>query len=440
MPPATAPITDNANSDATSTTASSSSSTTTATTIAPPSGTVPAQTDKMTKKRRKSRKSKRGRKAIVAEAPTLEGLGGTVGWIARGDREPVEKRVPFTKPKLKQIANALPFIWRYSFFWLKNFRKREKLFINTYQPLKHRPYYGVPCGGIGAGSIGRDFRGAFCKFSLRPGIVEQRVDAVKADQFILNLSRNGVTLKQIVLSAAFDNGESPLAAWDFGFPAENVAYRGLYPRAWTRYDVPEYNLHIVCRQITPIIPHDYKDSSLPATAFIFDVTKDGDEPIDVSITFAFRNGTGKRRYNDPNSACETAEFTRGDAHGAHLTHTIGDVDCTYSIAAREDESTKASVCTGFDANGNGRAFWNGLTENAGVIEGEIESANGSTLNAVSVSLRKTAEPKAPTSLEFSLVWHMPTVYFGTKLRPLNRRCVCVCVCVLVRPLYEGGSH
>jgi non-lysosomal glucosylceramidase len=73
----------------------------------------------------------------------------------------------------------MPFIVRYSMYWLKNYNIRNKLFINTFQPLKHKPYYGVPCGGIGSGSIGRDFRGGFCKFSLRPGLVEHKVDVVK---------------------------------------------------------------------------------------------------------------------------------------------------------------------------------------------------------------------------------------------------------------------
>lgn len=60
---------------------------------------------------------------------------------------------------LFKVVSAIPFIFRYSRFWLKYIRQKEKLFINTFQPLKHRPYYGVPCGGIGAGSIGREFIG-----------------------------------------------------------------------------------------------------------------------------------------------------------------------------------------------------------------------------------------------------------------------------------------
>lgn len=49
-------------------------------------------------------------------------------------------------------------------------------------------FIGVPCGGIGCGSIGRDFRGGFCKFGLRPGLIEHKVDVLRADQVGLSIT------------------------------------------------------------------------------------------------------------------------------------------------------------------------------------------------------------------------------------------------------------
>ena len=289
----------------------------------------------------------------------------------------------------------------------------------------------MPCGGIGAGSIGRDFRGAFCKFSLRPGFVEQRTDSVKADQFILNVSQDGKTIKQIVLSSAFHQGESPLSSWDFSFPSENIAYRlfltfhisifiiivfrGLYPRSWTRYDVPELKLTVVLKQVTPIIPHDYKDSSLPVTVFVFDVKNDSDQVYDVSITFTFRNGTGKRKAADDVS-CTVSDFYKNGIRGALLDHVIDQMNCIYGISGKESDSVLASVCTGFDPNGNGKAFWNALSDNAGRVEGKLENCS----NAVSVSLSSRILPNKSKEMQFSLIWHMPTVFFGTRQRPLKR--------------------
>jgi non-lysosomal glucosylceramidase len=352
-------------------------------------------------------------------SPTFEGLGGEYGWIARGDREPEEKRLPFTKPTIKQVVSAIPFIFRYSVFWLKYIRQKEKLFINTFQPLKHRPYYGVPCGGIGAGSIGRDFRGAFCKFSLRPGFVEQHVNAVKANQFILNLSRNGKTLKQTVLSCAYNSGEAPLSTWDFTFPSENVAYRGLYPRSWTRFDLPEYGITVISRQITPIIPNNYKDSSLPSTVFVFEVYNNSDEEIDATIIFTWRNGTGNQRFCNEGE-CKTSKFIKNEKiHGAILDHTIDKMQIYYGISALKTKENLPTICTGFNPNGNGSNFWMQLNENQGKLNNEKIDADNSS-SAIAVSLTTHLKTKEKRDLEFALTWHMPTVSFGTKQRTFNR--------------------
>ncbi|CAD6184619.1 unnamed protein product [Caenorhabditis auriculariae] len=150
------------------------------------------------------------------------------GWRATGDRRPTEKRVPFNRPTPKQVFEALPFVRRYFVYWMKHTFDKEKLFINTFQPLKHKPYYGVPCGGIGCGAIGRDFRGGFCKFSLRPGLVEHKVDVVPANQFIVSVRRNGKCIYQKVLCAA-DVTLPPgqLSEWDFSFPKKHFLWQML---------------------------------------------------------------------------------------------------------------------------------------------------------------------------------------------------------------------
>lgn len=60
-------------------------------------------------------------------------------------------------------------------------------------------HIGVPIGGIGSGSIGRGYRGEFCRFQLRPGRYEY--ETVEANQFIVTIKdKNKKTLFQSVLS------------------------------------------------------------------------------------------------------------------------------------------------------------------------------------------------------------------------------------------------
>lgn len=80
-------------------------------------------------------------------------------------------------------------------------------------------------------------------------------------QFTVCLRRDGQTVYQQVLSV-----ERPptLQGWNWGYCGEYAFYHALYPRAWTVYHLPGQNVTLTCRQISPVIPHDYKvgDSSL----------------------------------------------------------------------------------------------------------------------------------------------------------------------------------
>uniref|UniRef100_A0A1I7Y5J1 Glyco_hydr_116N domain-containing protein n=1 Tax=Steinernema glaseri TaxID=37863 RepID=A0A1I7Y5J1_9BILA len=133
---------------------------------------------------------------------------------------------------------------------------------------------------------------------MLPGLVEQRISSVKADQFIVSVrSADSGTLRyQKVLNAAKPRS-SPLSRWEFGFPAERLHYRGLYPRSWTKYEIPEVGIELMCRQVSPVIPNDYEDSTLPLSVFVWEVHNHSAEDLTVTIAFTFRNGTGNSKWD-----------------------------------------------------------------------------------------------------------------------------------------------
>ena len=49
-----------------------------------------------------------------------------------------------------------------------------------------------------------------------------------------------------------------LQGWNWGFNGAHATYHALYPRAWTIYYLPGQNIKLVCRQISPVFPNDYK--------------------------------------------------------------------------------------------------------------------------------------------------------------------------------------
>lgn len=91
--------------------------------------------------------------------------------------------------------------------------------------------------------------------------------------------------------------KSPLSSWESKLDGEKCMYTGLYPRAWSEYDLSDYGIKLCCRQISPFLPHEYKDSSLPCAVFIWSIENICDDERSVSITFTFKNGTGSKKQD-----------------------------------------------------------------------------------------------------------------------------------------------
>lgn len=78
-----------------------------------------------------------------------------------------------------------------------------------------------------------------------------------SSQFTVCLRRRGQTIYQQVLSVERPN---TLQGWNWGYCGHYAFYHALYPRSWTVYQLPGQDVVLTCRQITPIIPHDYQVS------------------------------------------------------------------------------------------------------------------------------------------------------------------------------------
>ncbi|VDL77694.1 unnamed protein product, partial [Nippostrongylus brasiliensis] len=188
--------------------------------------------------------------------------------------------------------------FRYVYFTAKQWYNGDGVFINVFSQLHHNRFTGVPIGGIGSGSIGTDFRGAFNAFSLIPGIKEQWVGNIKANQFILTvMSEDGSTcIYQSLLSVA-DFHDSSLSEWRSNFDPKDVRYRGLFPRAWREFRIPDLDLILICEQ----------DSSLPVGNFHWTAINNSKKNYSVALTFTFRNGTGNPKW-DREGECSGSEL------------------------------------------------------------------------------------------------------------------------------------
>ncbi|KFV47077.1 Non-lysosomal glucosylceramidase, partial [Tyto alba] len=206
-------------------------------------------------------------------------------------------------------------------WWYKKTRiEKKSAFIDLLCAVPLQQIYGCPLGGIGGGTITRGWRGEFCRWQLNPGIYHY--ETVIADQFTVCLRCKGQTVYQQVLSV---ERPSTLQGWNWGYCGHYAFYHALYPRAWMVYELPGQNVVLTCRQVSPVIPHDYE------------VENERDEDVDVSIMFSLQNGTGTKEDRSGGHWNEPFTFEKeGERVAGVLLHHCTRVNpFTLAISARE---------------------------------------------------------------------------------------------------------
>ncbi|CAH2108414.1 unnamed protein product [Euphydryas editha] len=102
-------------------------------------------------------------------------------------------------PRPKQILEMMPLTTRYIKYYIARKIQKRRPIMDYVNMISSKQMYGCPIGGIGGGTIGRGFKGEFCRFQLTPGIYEYVT--IPECQFIVNI-RNAKkeTIFQSVLS------------------------------------------------------------------------------------------------------------------------------------------------------------------------------------------------------------------------------------------------
>ncbi|PON63758.1 Beta-glucosidase GBA2-type [Parasponia andersonii] len=272
---------------------------------------------------------------------------------------------------------------------------------------------GVPLGGMGSGSISRGFRGEFRQWQIIPGLCEG--SPVMANQFSIFISRDGGHKNYASVLAPGQHealgkaGDQGLSSWGWNLSGQYSTYHALFPRAWTIYDgEPDPELKISCRQISPFIPHNYKDSSLPTAVFVYTLVNTGKERAKVSLLFTWANSIGG------------VSHLSGDHVNEPFMTAKGNPPVTFAIAACETQNVNVTVlpCFGL-SEGSGttaKEMWNTMVKD-GQFSREnfnsgpcMSSSPGETLCAA-VSASAWVEPHGKCTVAFSLAWSSPKVKF-----------------------------
>lgn len=312
--------------------------------------------------------------------------------------------------------------------------KGRGVIINPFLKRKVTSDHGVPLGGIGSGSIGRSYKGEFQRWQLFPGTSEDK--PVLANQFSVFITRpNGEKYSTVLCpenpELLKESAASGIASWDWNFKGENSTYHALYPRAWSVYDgEPDPELNIVCRQVSPIIPHNYKESSFPVAVFTFTLSNSGNTDAKVSLLFTWANSVGGDSGTSGNHHNSKIMMKNGTS-GILLHHKTagGRSPVTYAILAEENDGVHISQCPSFVISGDSegmtaKEMWKEIKEHGSFdhlnsIEGSSPSKPGSCIGAA-VAASVVVPSGSKREITFSLSWDCPEVRF-LKGRTYQRR-------------------
>ncbi|KAI5709397.1 hypothetical protein M8J76_017007 [Diaphorina citri] len=335
------------------------------------------------------------------------------GFKVNFDHQFPEKWTQHHRPTLYQIYNMIGTIVRYILYYIYTvYFQRKKPIMNFIHPTEPQQRYGVPIGGIGGGSINRGWRGEFCRYQLVPGIYEY--ETLWANQFILTVhSIQGKVLYQQVLSPHPPPPDGSLSDWTWNFPSNQGSYTGLYPRAWYQYDIPQLKLNLVCAQISPVIPHNYKDSCIPGTVFEWTLVNNSDEEYQASITFTFQNGRG--HVQDRQGGARSQQFSDSNIQGVHILDEMNGMKQTFTLSTKQSENV--SICSYFNPHGSGSEIWDPLQSHGTLSQKGAQYGDPARVTrpgeglGVGLNVKERLGAGVTSQIQMSLIWTMGEVKF-----------------------------
>ncbi|KAG2375023.1 hypothetical protein C9374_010027 [Naegleria lovaniensis] len=409
----------------------------------------------------------------------------------------IECKIPLRAQtySLKEVVHFIPGVFRFltqSYISERLYHKRETPFDFFMRKGVTDPRRkGPPLGGIGSGSFTMSLNGWFTRhhlifnqtggvyndtilpvnqFSIR---VENVNDVNKATSFVLNPIvdfKDGAMNKNLLRNLK-SNWKWINTRKGLKFEQE---FMSLFPKSWTVYkSVGGYQqLTLVCEKYSPVIAHNYKESSYPTALFNWTIFNEGDEDLNISLMFTFqsdaditKNQPQQRIHNKHSTMTGTLQngqhckgvvmetsIKDSFSHQDPLQFCIGATCASYGIS----ETSSISCVEYFNAMDSTQLndMWKQF-ENFGSFDdenfskrftttGSSHTATQQVISSSAVCVKIHLPPKSQRQVTFNMNWHSPIVRFGPSLeyiylrhymkyfqdKPLNSSDICWNMCKL----------
>ncbi|MGE4488851.1 MAG: GH116 family glycosyl hydrolase [Kiritimatiellales bacterium] len=291
------------------------------------------------------------------------------------------------------------------------------------------PYQGAPLGGFGTGGIGRNYRGSFGRWTIKSGAMKEF--CLPANMFSVRVQFDGEKPCAMALHPGYPRlrpdrrGKSGgLDSWNWDYSGKGATYRALYPKSWYHYPAnEELPVELSCEQFSPVLPGQYRETSLPVGVFNWTVTNPNDRPVEVSLMFSFANMVGW--FNDfdtgqplqKNSGNCNRIVNTGDCSGIVMEREnnglpLREGDGQICIATSPSADRKITMRSTFPANKDGEEIWQDFVDDGNLTDTPGYRAIPGDELAGALCVKVRIAPKGTVSVPMALSWDLPLICFG----------------------------
>lgn len=300
---------------------------------------------------------------------------------------------------------------------------------------EHKPRSGMALGGIGTGGFELRQDGTFYNWHIFNNKPFGTGSAVSFNHdsmlfFVVRYQEQGRNPQMKLLQIDEGHEVASIPSHIYTFPwltgIDRIDYEASYPFTKIRFSDADMPFVIELEAFTPFIPHDVKNSSLPAAIFNFTIVSKAKRPVDVMLLCSMRNGIG---YD-----VDTKRFASRVVHGRGMkVIEMGTdmLDPTHSSAGTQALASLSSDSTYYVGWSHRHPYYETVIRSSKLpnkddTEGrnfakhpkhEKPLACGDMLSSIAVSRRlKTEESFDHT---FLVAWNLPNLYAG--LTPKEER-------------------
>ncbi len=284
-----------------------------------------------------------------------------------------------------------------------------------------------PAGGIGAGSFEWTMSGNFRYWFLKSGWMVD--DTVWADQFHVFMKQGDKIITQTLSTGSPTSGS--LQSWRWKYPVGKGSYYALFPKSGFSFERNEaFPVKLAVTQFSPVIPHNYKETSYPVAVYKWIAENPSAEAAEVSIMLTWQNmvgweaapkaGSADFSWNRKSDGISNMFVQDGHKKGILFQKKGADLKTgnamTGSMCVAAAEIPGRAVVTfhaGFDPSKDGRDVWAPFSAD-GILSNSESSRTGSAQDALAgaIAVKVSLAPRERFEFPLVIAWDFPYYEFG----------------------------